>query len=99
MGDDGMEVDRDFNYLGSKVNNNNGVLQEIRNMVAGHSIRLNSVKGSELGQPKSKRILYKTVIRPFVTLGCDPWTFRKSLKEMLGIFDRRVALLGKFWLS
>jgi hypothetical protein len=34
--------------------------------------------------------IYKTIIRPVVTYGCETWVLNQSNKERLDIFERRI---------
>jgi len=38
----------------------------------------------------SKLKIYKSLIRPVVTYGCEAWTLTNRDKQHLGIFERRI---------
>ena len=43
----------------------------------------------------TKTLIYKTVIRPVLTYGCETWRLTKALERRLGVFERGV--LRRIW--
>jgi len=44
----------------------------------------------KLGYESSKLKIYKTLIRPVVTYGCEAWTLTSRNEQQLGIFERKI---------
>ncbi len=45
---------------------------------------------SKLLSKKTKCQIYKTLIRPVLTYGCESWTLKKNDEQLLLIFERKV---------
>jgi hypothetical protein len=85
-------VDR-FIYLGAQINSKNLIQDEIRlGIQAGNrSVFANKklLKNKDLN-PASKLQIYKSIIRPSVTYGCETWTMAVTEQNRLLVFERRV---------
>jgi hypothetical protein len=89
------EIERvqEFICLGKQVNAQNIVKEEINNRIKEGNIAFsanNSLLGNKLLTRKAIINLYKLVILPVVTYGCETWTMIEVEKEKLRIFDRKV---------
>jgi len=76
---------KSFSCLGSTVNGNNILEEEIRERIAKGNKAFYANKAlfqSKLVSRRSKLKLYQTVIRPVVVYGCETWV----LKEIQGTF-------------
>jgi hypothetical protein len=81
---------RSFSYLGTRVNGNNTLDEEIRERI---------VKGNKafyanrilfkrnLVSRKSKLKLYWSVIRPIVFYSCETWVLKESIIPRLSVFE------------
>jgi hypothetical protein len=72
---------RSFSYLGTTVNGNNTLEEEIRERIvngnkASYANRTHFK--SKLMSIKSKLKLYWSLIRPIVVYGCETWVFKKK---------------------
>lgn len=93
IGDDNIEVVEDFSYLGSIINNENNMAQEIRHrLIKGNKAlyALNNIFKSKLVNKNTKTLIYKTLIRPVITYGCETWTLTNKTEEMLAVFERKI---------
>lgn len=93
IGDDNIEIVDEFTYLGSKLNNKNTFEQEIRHRITKGNralYALHKTLKSKIIDKKTKVTVYKTLIRPVVTYGCETWTLTRRLEEMLDTFERKV---------
>jgi hypothetical protein len=87
-----FESVQSFNYLGSVVNQNNIIEDEIKErIIAGNKTFYANRKmfQSKLLSRKSKLKLYQTLIRPIVTYASETW--------VLNIVYRNSYLKGKSW--
>jgi len=84
---------RSFSCLGSIVNGNNTLEEEIRERIlkgnkAFYANR--SLFKSKLVFRKSKLKLYWSVIRPVVVYGYETWVPKKSIIQRLSVFERKI---------
>ncbi|KMQ81323.1 endonuclease-reverse transcriptase, partial [Lasius niger] len=92
-GTDEFEAVQEFTYLGSTVNTNNDITQEIqrRIMLANRTLfGLSRVLRSKFVRRNTKIKIYKTLIIPVLTYGAESWTMSEAHKDMLGVFERKV---------
>jgi hypothetical protein len=87
------ETVHQFVYLGSQINSKNSIQEEIRLRIqAGNrSLYANKklLKNKDLNAA-SKLLIYKTIVRPVVTYGCETWTMTAIEQNCLLVFERRV---------
>ena len=84
---------KSFSYLGSFVNGNNTLEEEIREWIAKGNRAFYSNKAlftSKLVSRKSKLKLYWTVIRPVVVYGCETWVLKENIIQKLSVFERKI---------
>jgi len=84
---------RSFSYLGTIVNGNNTVEDEIRERIAKGNKAFYANKTlfkSNLVSRKSKLKLYWSVIRPIVVYGCKTWVLEESIIQKLSVFERNI---------
>jgi hypothetical protein len=79
-----MQIDqvRSFSYLGTTVNENNILEEEIRERIAkgNKAFYANETRfTSNLVSRKSKLKFYWSVIRPIVVYGCETWVLKEVL--------------------
>jgi len=90
---DNMSFDsvQSFKYLGSTVNQNNTIEEEIR-LIAGNEAFYANQKmfQNKLLSKKSKLKLYWTIIRPIVTYACETWVLKENSFQKLMIFERKI---------
>lgn len=82
-----------FSYLGSELNTENKISQEInrRIMLGNRAYHANfKMLKSKLLSHKTKTTIYKTLIRPVVTYGCEAWTLTVKDMNALKIFERKM---------
>jgi hypothetical protein len=86
------EAVNQFIYLGSQINSKNLIQEEIRLRIqAGNrSLFANKklMKNKDLNAA-SKLQIYKTIVRPIVTYGCETWTMTATEQNHLLVFERR----------
>jgi hypothetical protein len=84
---------KSFSYLGSTVNGNNALEEEIRERIAKGNKAFYAYKAffkSKLISRKSKLKLYWTVIRPTVVYGCETWVLKENITQKLSVFERKI---------
>ena len=82
-----------FKYLGSTVNQNNTIEEEIKErLIAGNKVFYANQKmfQNKLLSKKSKLKLYWTLIRPIVTYACETWFLKENIIQKLVIFERKI---------
>lgn len=93
IGEYNLEGVPSFKYLGSIINANNDIEEEIKSrIIAGNKcfFALKSLLKSRILSKKSKIKIYTTAIRPIVTYGSETWTVTKRNEENLLKFERRI---------
>ena len=83
----------EFKYLGAQINDQNEMHLEIRaRMAAGNRCyyALQKLLRSSYLNRKLKILVYRVVIRPIVLYGSETWTLRKSDKELLRAWERKI---------
>ena len=84
---------KEFNYLGSRLNQTNSTSSEIQARILSGNLCYyaygKSMKSRTLNR-SSKLKVYKSLIRPRVTYGCEAWTLTNRDEQCLRIFERRI---------
>jgi hypothetical protein len=87
------EAVNQFIYLGSQINSKNSIQEEIRLRIQGGNKSLFAnkklLKNEDLNAA-SKLQIYKSIIRPTVTYGCETWAMTVTEQNRLLVFTRRV---------
>ena len=88
-----LEQVNNFKYLGATITENNEILAEIKERItAGNKAyysSYNMLKNKNISR-KTKKNIYKTIIRPVVTYGSETWTLTKSAETVLNTWERKV---------
>ena len=82
-----------FSCLGTTVNGNNTLEEEIGERIAKGNKAFYANKmlfKSNLVSRKSKLKLYWSVIRPTVVYGCETWVLKESIIQKLSVFERKI---------
>jgi len=92
---DNMHIDqvRSFSYLGTVVNGNNTLEEEIREGIAKGNKAFyanETIFKRNLVSRKFKLKLYWSVIRPVVVYGCETWVLKGSIIQKLSAFERKI---------
>jgi len=88
-----LEHVQSYKYLGSTVNSNNSIEEEIQ-----YGITLGNKAyyanyfffKNRLVSKKSKLKLYCRIIRPVATYTCEVWVLKETIKNKLKVFERKV---------
>jgi hypothetical protein len=88
-----LEQIHSYKYLGSIINIDNCVEEEIRERImsgnkAYYANRL--IFKSKLVNRKSKLKIYRTIVRPVVVYGCETWVLKEAIKQKLLVFERKI---------
>jgi hypothetical protein len=87
------EAVEQFIYLGAQINSKNLIQDEIRLRIqAGNkSLFANKklLQNKDINSASTLQI-YKSIIRPTVTYGCETWTVTVTEQNHLLVFERRV---------
>ena len=89
----GFDQVRSFSYLGTIVNGNNNLEEEIRErIVKGNKVFYanKTLLKSNLVSRKSRLKLYWSAIRPIVVYGCETWVLKESIIQKLSVFERKI---------
>jgi hypothetical protein len=87
------EAVNQFKYLGSQINSKNSVQEEIRLRIQAGNRSLFANKkllNNKDLNAASKLQIYKCIIRPTVTYGCETWAMTVTEQNCLLVFERRV---------
>jgi len=82
-----------FKYLGSTVNTDNKIEEEIKERIAlGIKAFFVNTKifQSKLISKNAKLKLYFSVIRPVVTYACETWMIKETITNGLMVFERKI---------
>ena len=84
-----LEQIQSYKYLGSTMNSDNSVEEEIRNRItlgnkAYHTNQF--IFKSRLISKKLKMKLYWSIIRPTVAYACETWVLKETVKNKLMLF-------------
>ena len=93
IGEFNFEVVDEFTYLGALIRPDGDSTPEIKRRIMAASrsyYGLLKHLRSKLLSKKTKCQVYKTLIRPVLTYGCESWALKKSDEQMLLTFERKV---------
>jgi hypothetical protein len=82
-----------FKCLGSIVNEDNSIEQEIQERIAAGNRAYFANKMMFTSKQISRRVKLKpcrTIIRPVVTYACETWTLRDKIEQKLMVFERKI---------
>jgi hypothetical protein len=88
-----LEQVKSFKYLGSIVNTDNTMEEEIKERIAlGNKVSFGNKKmfQSRLISKRAKLKLYYSVIRPIVTYSCKTWILKETIINKLLVFERKI---------
>ena len=88
-----IEQVRSFKYLGSTVNTDSTMEEEIKERIAlGNKAFFANKKifQSKLISKNTKLKLYFSVIRPVVTYTCETWILQETITNRLMVFERKI---------
>jgi len=88
-----LEQVKSFKYLGSAVNGNNSIEEEIKGRISPGNKAFYANQHlfkSKLLTKNSKLQMYKTLVRPVVTYACETWILKENIKTKLSVFERKV---------
>jgi hypothetical protein len=88
-----FEKTKAFKYLGSIVNEDNSIEQEIQERIAAGSRAYFANKmmfTSKQISRKAKLKLCRTISRPIVTYACETWTLKDKIEQKLIVFERKI---------
>jgi hypothetical protein len=87
------EAVNQFIYLGSQINSKNSIQEEVRPRIQAENRSLFAnkklLKNKDLNAA-SKLQIYKSIVRPTVTYGCETWAMTVTGQNRLLVFERRV---------
>ena len=92
IGEYNFEIVNSFVYLGSLLNVENDIEEEIRRRIGTGNrfyYGLHKQFKSKTLQRKLKCKLYKTLVRPILTYGSESWCMTQNQEQLLRIFERR----------
>lgn len=93
LGDNTFERVNNFTYLGSEVNRENEIGQEVRRRITqGNKCFYSLQKCFRSKQLRTalKCSLYKTLVRPVVMYGSEAWCMTQKDEQNLRVFERRI---------
>lgn len=93
LGDNVFERVNNFVYLGSEVNSENEIGQEVRRRITQGNKSFYSLQKcfrSKVLRRNFKCFLYKTLVRPVVTYGSETWCMTQKDEQNLRVFERRI---------
>jgi len=88
-----IRLDHSASYLGTIVNGNNTLEEEIRerNAKGNKAFYANKVLfRSNFVSRKSKLKVYWSVIRPVAVYGCETWVLKESIIQKLSAFEWKI---------
>jgi hypothetical protein len=88
-----LEQEKSFKYLGSVVNGNNSIEEEIKGRISlgNKACYANQdLFKSKLLTKNSKLRMCKSLVRPVVTYVCETWVLKENIKTKLRVFERKV---------
>jgi Reverse transcriptase (RNA-dependent DNA polymerase) len=92
-GESNFEGVTSFKYLGSLVTSDNDVTVDIKARLVAANKAFFAVRfllKSKYLSRVTKVNLYKSVIRPVATFGCESWTLNNEDERLLGCFERKI---------
>jgi len=94
-----FEKVKSFKYLGSYVNGNSSIEEEIKERISMGNKAYYANKDlfrSRLLTKYSKLRMYQTLVRAVVTYACETWVLKENIKMKLRVFERKI-LRRIFW--
>ena len=88
-----LEWVKSFKYLGSVVNGNNSIEEEIKGRISigNKAFYANQdLFKIELLTKNSQLRMYKILVRTVVTYACETWVLKENIKTKLRVFERKV---------
>ena len=88
-----IEQVKSFKYLGSIINIDNRMEEEIKARIASRNKVYFANKmmfQSRLISKRAKLKLYYSVIRPIVTYSCEKWILKETIINKLLVFERKI---------
>ena len=82
-----------FKYLGSVIHENNDLLIEIKERIAAGNkayFSCNNMLKSKNINRNTKKIIYKTIIRPVIMYASETWTLTRTTENMLNTWERKI---------
>ena len=82
-----------FKYLGSHITDNNDNMYELKERLAAGNrsyYALQHLLKSKALSWKSKKTIYRVVIRPTVTYGCETWVLTERTEQLLNRWERKI---------
>jgi len=82
-----------FKYLGTNLTNQNSIREENKSRLKAGNVCYHSVQNVLSSSSLSKNLkmkLYRTIILPFVSYGCETWSLILREERKLGLFEKRV---------
>jgi hypothetical protein len=82
-----------FKYLGSIINTDNTMEEEIKaRITSGNKVYFANKKmfQSRFISKRAKLKLYYSVIRPIITYSCETWILKETIINKLLIFERKI---------
>jgi len=83
----------DFKYLGTTLTNQNSIAEEIKSRLKSGNACYYSVQkllSSRLLSKNVKIKIYRTIIWPLVSYGCETWSLTLREERKLRVFENRV---------
>jgi hypothetical protein len=84
---------KSFKYLGSIVNGNNSIEEEIKErIILGNKeyCANQALFKSKLLSKKTKLKIYWTLVRPVITYACETWVLKEAIKQKLLVFEKKI---------
>jgi hypothetical protein len=88
-----LEKVKSFKHLGSIVNGNNSIEEEIKERIilGNKAFYANqALIKSKLLSKKAKLKIYWTLVRPVITYACETWVLKETIKQKLLVFERKI---------
>ena len=86
-------ISSEISYLGSQMNQTNSISSEIQARIPSGNrcyYAYGKLMKSRALNRSSKLKIYKILVRPTVTYGCEAWTLADRDEQHLRIFERRI---------
>ena len=90
-----FEQVKEFNYQGSQLSQTNSTGNEIQaRILSGNCCycAYGKLMKSRALNRSSKLKIYRSIIRPIVTYGCEAWSLTNQDEQYLRIFERRILI-------
>jgi hypothetical protein len=82
-----------FTYLGTKINKENDIIEEVRNRIAVANrcyFSLQKHFKSNFIFRTMKILLYKTLVHPIVLYRAEFWTLSRTNEKIVDVFERKI---------